>query len=389
MGKGIIKQTRKEVNNILRRAAFILLVLGFATGGFFLGYYFFIQQGILDLTIGLTTGYGLAALAALLGLAVGIIAAPRLIKLIDTINTHSIEHLQRMPIQDLIIAALGLIVGLLIANLIGSILKGLGWFGTAIGIVISVFLGYLGLMVGVRKREELVGMLGSLPWVGKDRAARGESKLLDTSAIIDGRIADLCETGFLEGTLVIPAFVLDELQHIADSGDALKRNRGRRGLDILNHIRQQSETKVQIYENVKGLEDLPDVDSKLVKLARRLGGKIITNDFNLNKVAELQGVKVLNVNELANALKPVLLPGEEMIIQVIRDGKEPGQGVGYLDDGTMIVVDGGKRFIGETIRVIVTSVLQTTAGRMIFARPRNTQKEEAVHGKLGVNAVGG
>ncbi|MDI6709785.1 MAG: PIN/TRAM domain-containing protein [Thermoanaerobacterales bacterium] len=374
----------------MRRAAFLFLTLGFAAAGFFLGYYLFVQQDVFDLNLATTTGYGMAALTTLIALAVGIVTAPRIIALTIALNTRSVEHLQRMPIQDLIIAALGLIVGLLIANLIGSILKGLGWFGTAIGILVSVFLGYLGLMVGIRKREELVGLLANLPWLGKDRGTRGEAKLLDTSAIIDGRIADLCSTGFLEGTLIIPAFVLDELQHIADSSDTLKRNRGRRGLDILNYIRRKSETKVQIYENVKGLEDLPDVDTKLVKLARRLGARIITNDFNLNKVAELQGVKVLNINELANALKPVLLPGEEMTVQVIRDGKEPGQGVGYLDDGTMIVVDGGKRFIGQTIRVTVTSVLQTTAGRMIFARPKVGRKDEPLHGKLDeVNAVGG
>ncbi|HHY05143.1 MAG TPA: TRAM domain-containing protein, partial [Thermoanaerobacterales bacterium] len=195
-------------------------------------------------------------------------------------------------------------------------------------------------------------------------------KILDTSVIIDGRIADICKTGFIEGTLVIPNFVLEELRHIADSSDTLKRNRGRRGLDILNKIQKELNIDVDIYEG--DFEDINEVDSKLVKLAQVLDGKIITNDFNLNKVAEFQNVQVLNINELSNAVKPVVLPGEEMVVQVIKDGKETGQGVAYLDDGTMIVVDGGKKHIGETIGVMVTSVLQTAAGRMIFARPKTT-----------------
>ena len=189
------------------------------------------------------------------------------------------------------------------------------------------------------------------------------------SVIIDGRIFDLCQTGFIEGTLVIPSFVLDELRHISDSSDSLKRNRGRRGLDILNKIQKELEIETQIWEG--DFKDIAEVDSKLLKLAQKLGGKVITNDFNLNKVAEFQGVPVLNINELANAIKPVVLPGEEMKIIVIKDGKESTQGIGYIDDGTMIVVEGGKKYIGEEILVIVTSVLQTSAGRMIFAKPKD------------------
>jgi uncharacterized protein YacL len=185
--------------------------------------------------------------------------------------------------------------------------------------------------------------------------------------IIDGRIADICRTQFVEGTLVIPEFVLEELQHIADSSDLLKRNRGRRGLDILNKIQKELDVKVLIYEG--DFEEIAEVDSKLVKLAKVLHGKVVTNDYNLNKVCELQGVSVLNINDLANAVKPIVLPGEEMVVQVIKDGKEYGQGVAYLDDGTMIVVEGGRSYLGATIAVIVTSVLQTSAGRMIFAKP--------------------
>jgi uncharacterized protein YacL len=187
--------------------------------------------------------------------------------------------------------------------------------------------------------------------------------------IIDGRIFDICQTGFIEGTLIIPNFVLEELRHIADSSDNLKRNRGRRGLDILNKIQKELSIEVQIYE--KDFPDIAEVDSKLLKLAQILNGKVITNDYNLNKVAEFQGVSVLNINELANAVKPVVLPGEEMHIQVVKDGKEAGQGVAYLDDGTMIVVEGGRKHIGEFMDVVVTSVLQTAAGRMIFAKQKD------------------
>jgi uncharacterized protein YacL len=200
-------------------------------------------------------------------------------------------------------------------------------------------------------------------------------KLLDTSVIIDGRIADLCETGFLDGIFLIPQFILHELQHIADSSDSLKRARGRRGLDILQRIQTMPEVTVTIIE--EDVPQLKEVDAKLVVLAKKLGAKIVTNDLNLNKVAGLQGVKVLNINELSNALRPVVLPGETMRVFVLREGKESGQGVAYLDDGTMIVVDEGKRYIGRTIDVVVTSVLQTTAGRMIFTRVR----EEADRGE--------
>ena len=193
---------------------------------------------------------------------------------------------------------------------------------------------------------------------------------MDTSVIIDGRIFDICQTGFVEGPLVIPGFVLNELRHISDSADGLKRNRGRRGLDILNKIQKELSIETQIYE--EDFPEIAEVDAKLLKLAQVLNGKVVTNDFNLNKVAEFQGVPVLNINELANAIKPVLLPGEEMKVVVMKDGKEASQGITYLDDGTMIVVEGGRKFISEEIMVVVTSVLQTAAGRMIFAKPKES-----------------
>ena len=212
--------------------------------------------------------------------------------------------------------------------------------------------------------------------LGKDKSSKKDHggktippKVLDTSVIIDGRIADICRTGFIEGKLIIPKFVLNELQHIADSSDDLKRVRGRRGLDILNIIQKELDIEVQITE--KDFDDIPEVDSKLLKLAQVMNGKVVTNDYNLNKVAQFQGVEVLNINELANAVKPVAIPGEEMVAQVVKEGKESNQGIAYLDDGTMIVVEGGKKHIGETINVLVTSVLQTSAGRMIFGKPKN------------------
>ncbi len=370
---------------MLPKLAFVGLVLTFGGIGGVIGYYL-VQGGLFAQPL----SYGVAALAVAMGLLVGIIAARRLMDLGNLLLARAVEYLQKMPTQDLLFASFGLIIGLLIANLIRSLLYVFGWFGQVFSIVVAIYLAYLGITVAVKKRDEIAGLFGNLSRFGRgEKSARGEAKLLDTSAIIDGRVADLCKSGFLDGTLIIPWFVLEELQHVADSSDILKRNRGRRGLDIVNHIRRQSDVRVQIYESVKGLEEANDVDAKLVKLSKKLGAKIITTDFNLNKVAEIHGIRVLNINELANALKPVVLPGEEMVIQIIKDGKESGQGVGYLDDGTMIVVDGGKKFIGHSVRVLVTSVLQTSAGRMIFARPKAVVKHDGTtaHELDEVNAV--
>ena len=300
-----------------------------------------------------------------------------------------------MSIQEIVGGAVGLIIGLIIATLLGVAIAWIPWVwvGGVLKVAVTVLLGYLGISVGTKRKEEL---LGFLPRFGKDKLTKSDVKqiqpykILDTSVIIDGRIADICKSGFVEGTLIIPGFILEELRHIADSSDLLKRNRGRRGLDILNKIRKELDVMVQI--NEQDFDEIAEVDSKLVKLAQVLNGKVITNDYNLNKVAQLQGVKVLNINELANAVKPVVLPGEEMTVQVIKDGKEAGQGVAYLDDGTMIVVDGGRKFIGQTIGVIVTSVLQTAAGRMIFAKPKlgdkKTGDQETASSYNEVNVLG-
>ncbi|MDP6494224.1 MAG: PIN domain nuclease, partial [Dehalococcoidia bacterium] len=243
-----------------------------------------------------------------------------------------------------------------------------GWPGVAVPIVLSVVLGPLGLVIMVSREREVSQLL---PEHSRRSEVVGRNSingrvLMDTSAIIDGRIADISKTGFVHGTMIIPRFILDELRHVADSSDALRRNRGRRGLEILNKLRREAEVPIQILD-VDAPED-PEVDAKLVTLAKNLKANILTTDFNLDRVAELQGVRVLNINELANALKPVVLPGEEMVVLIIQEGKEFGQGVGFLDDGTMVVVEGGKRHINSHLDVSVTRVLQTAAGRIIFAQ---------------------
>jgi len=240
------------------------------------------------------------------------------------------------------------------------------------GLVFLLGLPYLGLVLGAKfGHEKLAGPVKRSEH-GVETLSR---KILDTSVVIDGRVADLVETGFLEGTFLVPQFILHELQHIADSSDSLKRARGRRGLDILNKIQKMVDVDVRIIDD--DFPHIKEVDAKIVVLAKKIGAKVITNDLNLNKVAELQGVRVLNINELCNALRPVVLPGETIRVFVLKEGKEAGQGVAYLDDGTMIVVDNAKRCIGRNVDVVVTSVLQTTAGRMIFTRLKEeTEKEE-------------
>jgi len=362
---------------LFKKTIFFLLVLGFGAGAFSTGLH--VMDGHLlppafDAT---QLKIGFLALTTLVGIVAGVILSPWLIRGSVGIATRLDIYLQRTAPQDLVMGSVGLILGLIIANLFGFMLSSMGWLGKMVWILGSLLLAYLGTSIFVKKREELLSLFSNMPRWGKEKGGRSEvrpgssAKILDTSVIIDGRIADLCESGFIEGVLLIPGFVLEELRHIADSPDLLKRNRGRRGLDILNKIRKDNTIKVQIYDNVRGLDETAEVDTKLVKLAERLGARVMTNDFNLNKVAELHGVKVLNINDLANAVKPVVLPGEEMVVQVVKDGKEMGQGVAYLDDGTMIVVDGGRRYINQTVPVMVTSVLQTSAGRMIFAKLRN------------------
>ncbi len=296
------------------------------------------------------------------------------------------ERLLRAPIFDLLFGTIGLMVGLSLAFLASFGLNSIQIpFITSVApILLSILLGYLGFQVGFKKREEFITAMQSTKSGGVKKKDVEETsaktngkinKILDTSVIIDGRIADISATGFLEGVLVVPQFVLTELQHIADSSDTLKRTKGRRGLDVLK--RMQTDDGPNILITDEDFLDVPEVDLKLVRLAKKMGGLVVTNDFNLNKVADLHGVSVLNINDLANAVKPVVIPGEDMHVVVIKDGKEYNQGIAYLDDGTMIVVEDGKFHIGNAIDVVVTSVLQTSAGRMIFAKPKNGKPARA------------
>ncbi len=307
------------------------------------------------------------AAAVVRPLAVGIPANVVLAVVLGAVVLLVEARLRETAISRVLGALLGCGVGLLIARGINA---GLFWANYGDRRVefldgfILIALAYLGLALGAKHGEQLE----PARLTGLFRAAAPERryKVLDTSVIIDGRIADVCETGFIDGTLVIPQFVLKELQLVADSGDSLKRNRGRRGLDILQKIQKMSGVEVMISD--VDFVDIREVDLKLIELARTLHGKIVTNDFNLNKVAQLRGVEVLNINELANSLKPVVLPGEIMKVFILKEGKEYNQGVAYLDDGTMVVVDNARKMIGKTIDIVVTSVLQTTAGKMIFGR---------------------
>lgn len=285
---------------------------------------------------------------------------------------HKITH---TPASDIVAAAVGLIIGLLIAALftIAALQPLPTPFKEFLPLGSSLLLGYFGLTTLLTHKREIFGVLGLPREWGKGRRSTDGSQrvLVDTSAIIDGRIADIVQTGFLPGLMVIPRFVLEELQHVADSQDALRRNRGRRGLDILNKLQKDATVPIEIAD-VDPDSNL-DVDGKLVRLARTMRCPIVTNDYNLNRVAGIQGVKVLNINELANAVKSVVLPGEEMVVKIIQEGKEYGQGVGYLDDGTMVVVENGRKFINNNLEIVVTRVLQTAAGKMIFAQPKGTQ----------------
>jgi len=289
------------------------------------------------------------------------------------------QRIARYPLRAIIGGCIGLISGLIVTNLffyvfLLELFKG-QVSGLLVHILTNFIIGYLGLKIGSKKGEEF--NLYDLAKLYKKQPVGESPKILDTSVIIDGRIADICETGFIEGAFIIPQFILQELQHIADSSDSIKRTRGRRGLDILNKMQKQVDLDVRIVEH--DFPKINDVDAKLVALAREMNAKVITNDFNLNKVAELQGVSVLNINQLANALKPVVLPGEVMNVRILKEGKELGQGVAYLDDGTMVVVDNAKKYMGKNIEVSVTSVLQTTAGRMIFTELKGEAPAEFAH----------
>lgn len=351
--------------------------------------------------------YVVAIWVILLMLSLGVILVPFIVRSLEILVERIVSNTAKLAATEILSMVIGLIIGLVIASLIGTGLARVDVVGPYLSILLIIILGYIGLLVGYRMREDFANLVHSrenrqkqlVEAVTKaegekaekaDKAEKSEKpeksekggffsrkdkkswqappKVLDTSVIIDGRIADVYRSGFLEGDLVVPQFVLDELRHIADSSDALRRNRGRGGLDCLNSMQEEFGSSIVITD--ADYPDVAEVDSKLLKLAQDLRGAVVTNDYNLNKVAKLQGMRVLNINELSNAVKPVAIPGEEMTATVVKEGKEAGQGVAYLEDGTMIVVENGYKFIGRRLQLIVTSILQTAAGRMVFARPK-------------------
>ena len=316
----------------------------------------------------------------LLGVIIGYLISSFILKQGLVIAKRLERILTHIPNQELIAGTIGLLFGLIIANLIGVAFNQVPIIGPYIPIILSAIFGYSGLKIMARKGPEIYYNYVQ-QWGGegtkktsrfkmfsthKSDKTTSTPKLLDTSVIIDGRIKELCNTGFIEGPLMVPLFVFNELQIISDSADATKRNRGRRGLDILKEMQDANKVAIEVIED--DYDDLTEVDSKLMRLALDKQWKLMTNDFNLNKVARVQGIEVLNLNELANVLKPALIAGEWIRVQIMKEGKEVHQGVAYLDDGTMIVVEDGKPYVGQTVEVMVTSILQTSAGRMIFAR---------------------
>ena len=330
-----------------------LLVLACSVSGYFIAYYLAAESSY-------------DYFKAIGGFIIGLVVALLVIRVE--------KDIRKLSLRVIIGGVIGMVVGLLIAlilgfglNLVVKITQN-QHFVPWIYLLLTGILGYLGLVLGSKKVEEF-------NFHAAENKDCGDHRLLDTSVIIDGRIADICDTGFMDGELIVPRFVLNELQFIADSSDSMKRSRGRRGLDILNRMQKSTAINIEIVE--QDFPKIKGVDSKLVALAQKLNAKLMTNDYNLNKVAELQGVRVLNVNELANAMKPVVLPGEQMLVKIIREGKEQGQGVGYLDDGTMIIVDGAQKMINMNVEVVVTSVLQTTAGRMIFTELKEAAEKKS------------
>ncbi len=317
----------------------------------------------------------LIAVYVVMGLLFGIIfyiISPRIIDGVYGFFHRIEKRLTEMPALDILFGVLGIMVGLLFAFLLSLILRTIDVpvLPEVVTLLLYLLCGYYGGRIAVTRRSEL--MEGTAARRGRFAKAivpdGARPKVLDTSVIIDGRVCDICRAGFLEGQIVVPSFVLKELRHIADSGDAMKRNRGRRGLDILHTMQCELEQRVVVEE--RDYEDVDEVDLKLLRLAGDIGGILVTNDYNLNKVATVQNMPVLNINELANAVRSVLLPGEELSLQIVKEGKEAGQGVGYLPDGTMVIVENGRKRIGETADLVVTSSLQTSAGRLVFAKIR-------------------
>ena len=336
-----------------------------------------LQMGVFGISVVMILYY---TLSILLAAFIGYLVSQYILRLGLSVAKQIERILSRVPSQQLVAGTIGLLFGLIIANLIGMAFERVPIIGSYLPIALSAVLGYIGIRLGMDKGPDLYKAMVSYTFRGlrskgrtmkesKDKKALPQTcsaKVLDTSVVIDGRILDIVNTGFLEGPFMVPVFVLEELQKLSDSADTLKRNRGRRGLDLLQTMREKLTDSMEIIE--VDYEDLSEVDLKLIRLSMDKHWKLITNDFNLNKIATLQGVEVLNLNDLANAIKPKMMSGETLLVRIMKAGKEPHQGVAYLDDGTMIVVENGVDYVDQTVNVVVTSVLQTSAGRMIFAR---------------------
>lgn len=347
---------------------YVLLVVGFMLISYFITEFILDYMGVT--LFSLTWFTAMVVVIILVGVTVSLLAPYLVTWFLWVINEFTLS-VSTKSTKELISGTIGLIAGLTIAALISIPLKTLP-LGGFISVFLIIFFGYAGLQVGMRKNEDVGKILRMAPPAADRKQVRVAKKaylgILDTSAIIDGRFADVYRTGFLEGSFILPTFVLDELKRVADASDPLKKERGRRGLNILNELKEEHKDAYTMVN--KDYEDIREVDTKIIRLAVDMKTRIFTNDYNLNRMAKVQNVTVLNINDLANALKSVVLPGEELIAHVIREGKEANQGVAYLDDGTMIVVEDGKKYVGLTLQVEVTSALQTANGKMIFAKPK-------------------
>ena len=336
-----------------------------------------LQMGVFGISVIMILYYTISILVAAI---IGYLVSQYILRIGLSVAKQIERILSRVPSQQLVAGTIGLLFGLIIANLIGVAFERVPIIGSYLPIVLSAVLGYIGIRLGMDKGPDLYKTMVSYTFRGgrnkgrtikepKEKETQPQTcsaKVLDTSVVIDGRILDIVNTGFLEGPFIVPVFVLEELQKLSDSADTMKRNRGRRGLDLLQTMREKLKESMEIID--VDYEDLSEVDLKLIRLSMDKHWKLITNDFNLNKIATLQGVEVLNLNDLANAIKPKMMSGETLQVRIMKAGKEPHQGVAYLDDGTMIVVENGVDYVDQTVNVVVTSVLQTSAGRMIFAR---------------------
>lgn len=346
----------------LERGFYGIVYLAVAIGVFLLVWEFSAGMAVVERSIAVFATVSL-------GVIVAVVLLPPLVNLFRSVLGFFVNQLFKMPVQDIVSAVLGLIIGLVIASLLNTVVGKINIIGPYISVVSLLILSYMGMVVSYRKRNELwrwMSWRGGRSHTAEPVEQCNNSKILDTSVIIDGRIADICRAGFLEGQLVVANFVLDELRHIADLPDFVKRNRGRRGLDVLKRMQRELPGRVVVSD--VDFPDVAEVDNKLLRLAQQMKGAVVTNDYNLAQVAQVQGVPILNINELSEAMKAVLLPGEHFMIDVIHAGKENNQGVAYLDDGTMVVLENGRPYIGRRVQADVSSVLQTAAGRMVFAR---------------------